>query len=146
MSGPDPRQPGRGAGEPLRPAAAHALVVSPDDWAIDDAASQLAACGRSVHRCSDTTGTPIPCNALVPGHGCPLEVGPVDAVPDVRSRAQADPTLAELGAICGLRSGVPLVIGGPSESASLGPWATAIALGGDAVATCDHAVRGTQDP
>jgi hypothetical protein len=140
MPTPSRRQIPRRAGPP-RPRAGRVLVVGADDWAISDAATQLEASGRNVCRCSDSAGAPLPCNALVPGRGCPLDLSEVDVVLDVRGRAQADPCLAELGAICGLRSGIPLVIAGLSEAASLGPWAVTVPPDGDLVATCDQAAQ-----
>jgi hypothetical protein len=117
------------------------LVVGGDDWAIDDAAGQLTAAGRTVHRCCDSSEHPFPCNALVPGRGCPLEQHPVDAVLIVRSRPAAEPTISAMGAICGLRDGLPVVIGGISDASPFSPWATRVPPTGDIVATCDEAVR-----
>lgn len=137
---------GASANKLLAKGAGHVLVVGPDDWAVDDATSQLVACGWAVHRCHDSAGAPLPCNALVPGRGCPLDVAPVDVVLDVRSRAQTDPTLAEMGAICGLRSGTPLVMAGLSERSSLAPWAVTVPPDGDLVATCEAAARAKRRP
>jgi hypothetical protein len=121
--------------------AAEVLVVGPDDWAVDDAASQLRAAGRIVHRCHDSADDPFPCNALIPGRGCPLDLHPVDVVLDIRSRPDARPTLAEMGAICGLRAGIPFVTAGMAEISGLGPWATRVPPSGDIVSTCDEVAR-----
>jgi hypothetical protein len=127
-----------------RPASTHAaeiLVVGSEDWAIDDAASQLHSAGRTVHRCSDTTEAPFPCNALIPGRGCPLDQHRVDVVLNIRSRPEAQPTLAEMGAICGLRDRIPLVVAGMSGVSGLAPWGLQVQAEGDIVTTCDEAVR-----
>lgn len=121
--------------------AAQVLVVGAEDWAIDDASSQLHAAGRQVHRCSDTTEAPFPCNALIPGRGCPLEQHPIDVVLNIRSRPEAQPSLAEMGAICGLRDRIPLVVAGMSGVSGFAPWGLRVPDGGDIVTTCDNAVQ-----
>jgi hypothetical protein len=120
-------------------------VVGGDDWALDDAASQLAAAGRSVHRCCDSAEAPFPCNALMPGRGCPLDNHDVDVVLLVRSRPTPEPTMAEMGAVCALRDGLPLIVGGLSGATVFSQWATPIPPAGDLVATCDEAVAGGSD-
>lgn len=123
-----------------RRTAEEVLVVGGDDWAIDDASSQLTAAGRTVYRCSDSSETPFPCNALVPGRGCPLDHHPVDAVLIVRSRPIAEPTIAEMGAICALRDGLPVVVGGISEASAFTPWAARVPTSGDILTTLDQTV------
>ena len=120
--------------------AAEVLVVGVDDWAIGEVAAQLVAAGRRVHRCADSVEAPFPCNALVPGRGCPLDKYPVDAVLDVHSRPRERLPFSEMGAICGLRSGLPLVMGGISDGSVLTEWAEQVPPGGDIVSTCDAAV------
>jgi hypothetical protein len=127
---------------PKKPGIAQdVLVVGSDDWAIGDAASQLREAGRTVHRCSDSAEAPFPCDALIPGRGCPLDLHNVDVVLNIRSRPEHQPALGEMGAICGLRDGLPLVVGGLSDMSSFGPWAEKVPPTGDIVATCDEAVR-----
>jgi hypothetical protein len=121
--------------------AAEVLVVGRDDWAIDEATGQLNAAGRVVHRCSESADAPFPCNALVPGRGCPLNQHHVDVVVDIRTRPGVQPTIHEMGAICGLRDGLPLVVAGISEVSGFAPWADAVPPAGDIVSTCDDAVR-----
>ena len=133
-------------GEPVRypvhPAlAAEVLVVGADDWAVRRAAAELVGAGRRVHRCHDSSDTPFPCNALVAGRGCPLDLHHVDVVVDVRARAHAEPSMGEMGAICGLRAGLPLVLAGLSGTAGLDPWATKVPEGGDIVTSCDEAMK-----
>jgi hypothetical protein len=65
----------------------------------------------------------------------------VDVVLNIRSRPEHQPALGEMGAICGLRDGLPLVVGGLSDMSSFGPWAEKVPPTGDIVATCDEAVR-----
>jgi hypothetical protein len=133
-----------GPGRTSRSASTHAaeiLVVGAEDWAIDDATSQLHAAGRTVHRCSDTTEVPFPCNALIPGRGCPLDQHHIDVVLNIRSRPEAQPALAEMGAICGLRDRIPLVLAGLSGVSGLAPWGVRVPDEGDIVTTCDDAVQ-----
>lgn len=125
---------------PIAGKAAEVLVVGVDDWAISEATAQLLAAGRKVHRCSDSVEAPFPCDALVAGRGCPLDSGRVDAVLDVHSRPRSTLPLSEMGAICGLREGLPLVIGGISDGSILTAWAEQVPAGGDIVSSCDIAV------
>jgi hypothetical protein len=126
---------------PKRAIAAEVLVVGQDDWAIHDATSQLRTAGRTVHRCSESTESPFPCNALIPGRGCPLDRNHVDVVLNIRTRPEAQPTLAEMGAICGLRDGIPLVVAGLSEMSGFSAWAERVPPAGDIVSTCDGVVQ-----
>ena len=126
---------------PRKVMAANVLVVGADDWAMRDATSQLHSAGRSVHRCCDNAEAPFPCNAMIPGRGCPLDQHEVDVVLDIRTRPTVEPALWEMGAICGLRDGIPLVVAGVSESSPFAPWAERVPQSGDIVSTCDEAVR-----
>ena len=138
--GPAPARP-----EPsLEAQAREVLVVGVDDWAIADAAAHLSAAGRKVHRCSESAEAPFPCNALVPGRGCPLDRRAIDVVLDVHSSARPGLRLSEMGAVCGLRSGLPLVVAGISDGSVLAPWAHEIPVGGEIVPNCDEAVRRSQ--
>lgn len=130
---------------PKRTIAAEVLVVGADDWAINDATSQLQAAGRRVHRCSESAEAPFPCNALIPGRGCPLDRHEVDVVLNIRTRPEAQPTLAEMGAICGLRDGIPLVVAGMPEISGFSDWAERVPSAGDIVATCDRVVEELAD-
>lgn len=126
---------------PGRTVAAEVLVVGADDWAIGDATAQLRSAGRVVHRCYDNPETPFPCNAFIEGRGCPLNNHEVDVVLDIRTRPTVEPSLWEMGAICGIRDGLPLVVAGVSESSAFAPWAERVPQSGDIVSTCDEAFR-----
>jgi hypothetical protein len=130
---------------PKRTIAAEVLVVGQDDWAVHDATLQLRSEGRTVHRCSESTESPFPCNALIPGQGCPLDRHEVDVVLNIRTRPEAQPTLAEMGAICGLRDGIPLVVAGLAEMSGFSAWAERVPLAGDIVSTCDRVVQEAAD-
>jgi hypothetical protein len=130
---------------PQRTIAVEVLLVGADDWAINDAASQLHAAGRTVHRCSESAEAPFPCNALIPGRGCPLDRHEVDVVLNIRTRPEAQPTLAEMGAICGLRDGIPLVVAGMPEISGFSDWAERVPAAGDIVSTCDRVVQDSAD-
>jgi hypothetical protein len=129
---------------PKRTHAAEILVVGTDDWAVADATSQLRVAERIVHRCSESVESPFPCNALIPGRGCPLDRRDVDVVLNIRTRPEAQPTLAEMGAVCGLREGIPLVVAGISEMSGFSAWADRVPAAGDIVSTCDRVVREAQ--
>ena len=131
------------AEEPARAGTARAdevLVVGVAEWAVREAAAQLTAAGRKVHRCSESTEVPFPCNALMAGRGCPLDKHPVDVVLDVHSGSRPKLQLSEMGVICGLRDRLPLVVGGLSDMSILAPWAEQVPAAGDIVSTCDTAV------
>ena len=90
------------------------LVVGTDDWAIEQSAAALQAAGHTPLRCHEPGAPAFPCNALLPGHRCPLDVG-VDAVVTSRARPVSAPTLSETGVTCALRAGLPLVVTGISD-------------------------------
>lgn len=121
--------------------AAQVLVVGSEEWAIADASAQLRSAGRKVHRCSDNAGSPFPCNGMIPGRGCPLDKYDVDVVVTIRSRADSEPALSEMGAVCGLRDGLPLVIGGLADMSPFAQFGDKIPTKGDVVSSCDDAVR-----
>lgn len=120
--------------------ASEVLVVGGDDWAVSEVSEELATKGRTAHRCHDSAETPFPCNAMIPGRGCPLDQHDVDVVLVVHSRPHENPTLSDMGATCGLRDGLPVVLAGMSAGSPYSPWAVRVPADGDVVATCDHAV------
>jgi len=117
-------------------------VVGTDDWAIEQSATELEAAGCTVLRCHEPGEPAFPCNALLQGRTCPLDVG-FDVVVTVRARPLGEPTQAELGVICALHAGVPLVVAGVVSERPFGPWtALAVEQGGDVVTACEK-VMGT---
>lgn len=98
------------------------LVVGTDDWAVEQATDQLMAAGMRVLTCHPSGQPAFPCNALVEGRTCPLDVG-FDVVIDVRARPEATPTQGEIGVICALHAGVPLVTAGIAGRNPFAPWA-----------------------
>jgi hypothetical protein len=120
--------------------ASEVLVVGGNDWAISEVSQELVARGRNTHRCHDSGETPFPCNAMIPGRGCPLDNHDVDVVLVVHSRPQPNPTLNEMGAICGLRDGLPVVLAGMSAGSPFASWAEKVPPDGDVLATCDKVV------
>ena len=61
------------------------LVVGTDDWAIEQSAAALEEAGFGVLRCHEPGAPAFPCNALIEGRTCPLDVG-FDVVATVRAR------------------------------------------------------------
>lgn len=105
------------AAEPGASEAKHTravLVVGTDDWAIEQSAAALQAAGHEPLRCHDAGAPSFPCNALLPGRRCPLDIG-VDAVVTSRARPVSGPTVTEMGVTCALHAGVPLVVTGISD-------------------------------
>lgn len=119
------------------------LVVGTDDWAIEQSATELEAGGCTVLRCHEPGEPAFPCNALIQGRTCPLDVG-FDVVVTVRARALSEPTAAETGVVCALHQGVPLVVAGVASERPFGPWAAlAVEQGGDVVTACEKVMETT---
>ena len=117
------------------------LVVGTDDWAVEQAGAQLADAGHGVLTCHPPGQPAFPCNAMVDGRTCPLDVG-FDVVVSVRARHLDSPSVGELGAVCGLRAGATLVLAGMTRGSPFAPWASAVAEGGDLVASVAQALSG----
>jgi hypothetical protein len=117
------------------------LVVGTTDWAIEQGADALEAAGNTVLRCHEPGAPAFPCNALIEGRICPLDAGFEVAV-TLRGRPAPSPTQAEFGAVCALRSGLPLVVAGLSRSNPFAPWASrTVARDGDLGEACQLAAR-----
>ncbi len=101
------------------------LVVGTDDWAIEQAGDVLTRAGHRVLRCHEPGQPAFPCNALREGGVCPLDVG-FDLTIDIRSRPTTPPGPSEFGVVCGLRRGVPLMIGGLTHGSPFEPWADGV--------------------
>lgn len=99
------------------------------------AEAQLRQAGHTVIGCEP--GEPsAPCRGLEAVGDCPLDVGDVDVA--VVSRAGADLTASERGALCASRHRVPVVVAGnPRHAVSFGPG-THVA-GADLVEACNQA-------
>ena len=89
-------------------------MVGTDDWAIEQSAASLQDAGHEPARCHDPGAAVFPCNALLPGRRCPLDVG-VDVVVTSRARPLSAPALSEMGVTCGLHAGLPLVVTGIAD-------------------------------
>ena len=103
------------------------LVVGTDEWAIEQAADSVASAGHGVVRCHDAGDAAFPCNALREGRTCPLDAG-FDVVLDMRSRPAEEPTAGEIGVVCALRTGHPLVTAGIVRRGPFEEW-TAVEVG-----------------
>jgi len=56
----------------------------------------------------------------------------------VRARASSEPSQAELGVVCALHRGTPLVVAGVASERPFGPWAAlTVEQGGDVVTACE---------
>ena len=116
-----------------------ALVVGTDDWAADQAAGALRRDGITVLRCNEPGEPAFPCNAFIEGRTCPLDAG-FDVVLTVRARSSRAVEPREVGVVCALRTGHPLVVAGviadnPFRSLAI----TEVAEGGDTVKACRDA-------
>jgi hypothetical protein len=119
------------------------LVVGTDDWAIEQSANELEADGCRVLRCHEPGEPAFPCNALIEGRACPLDVG-FDVVVTVRARPLAEPSNAEMGVVCALHAGKPLVVAGVSSERPFGRWAAlTVEQGGDVATACEKVAEST---
>ena len=117
------------------------LVVGTDDWAADRAAASVEQSGLDVLRCHESGQPAFPCNAFIPDRACPLDVG-FDVVLTVRARPARESEPGEVGVVCGLRAGRPLVVAGVTMGNPFTKVATAVvAEGGDAAEACRVAAQ-----
>lgn len=93
------------------PPARSVLVVGTDDWGVEQVAESLGESGYRTLTCHPAGEPAFPCNALVEGRTCPLDIG-FSVVVSVRARPSAQPAQGEMGVICGLRAGASLVTAG----------------------------------
>ena len=114
------------------------LVVGTDDWAAEQAVALLEEAGHETLTCHPFGQPAFPCNALVEGRTCPLDVG-FDVVVSMRARPLDQPALSELGAICGLHAGASLVVAGMTRRQPFGPSASVVVDGGDVVGKVEQA-------
>jgi len=117
-----------------------ALVVGTDDWAADQAAGALRRGGATVLRCHEPGEPAFPCNAFIPGRVCPLTQG-FDVAVTARARSSRSTEPGEVGAVCALRTGHPLVVAGVTASNPFASVAvTEVGEAGDLVTACRAAV------
>ena len=120
------------------------LVVGTDDWAIEQSATELETEGCRVLRCHEPGEPAFPCNALIEGRVCPLDAG-FDVVVTVRARPLAEPSKAEMGVVCALHAGKPLVVAGVASERPFGRWASlTVEQGGDVATACEKVVQETR--
>ena len=118
------------------------LVVGTDDWAAAQSARALVAAGHRVLTCHDAGEPAFPCNALIEGRTCPLDVG-FDVVLTARARPTAEPTQGEMGVICALHVGAPLVSAGVASKNPFEPWTSmVVGMNDDLVEACQNAAAG----
>jgi len=117
--------------------APRVLLVGTDDWAIEQSAAALEEAGFGTLRCHEPGEPDFPCNALIEGRTCPLDIG-FDVVATVRARPLDTMALGELGVVCALRHGIPLVAAGVAPERPFGPWAAiTVEQGGELVVACE---------
>jgi hypothetical protein len=114
------------------------LVVGTDDWAIEQSATGLGNHGHQVLRCHEPGEPPFPCNALRPGRQCPLDAG-IDVVVTARARPTGAPATSEIGLICALHAGHPLVVTGISAE-PYAAWASRVVSADEDVASACEGV------
>jgi hypothetical protein len=112
--------------------------VGTDDWAVEQAVALLAEAGHETLTCHPLDQDAFPCNALVEGRICPLDVG-FDVVVTIRARPLDQPAVGEMGVVCGLHRGAALVTAGMGSRNPFAPWATrAVGTGNDLAAVVEE--------
>jgi hypothetical protein len=99
------------------------LLFESHAGAGDESALTLMAAGHRVHRCHDPEDRGLPCRGMVDPDACPLE-GNIDVALLVRRDVHPRPTALEHPVVCAVRSGIPLVVQGPSNLDPFDAWAT----------------------
>jgi hypothetical protein len=102
--------------------------------------SRIRQAGHQVAYCHGFGEGSIECSGMMLGAWCPLDETDVAVVVDARTHP-GPPTVREVGALCALRHGTPLVISGPVPDSYRSPWRDAEAeCDGDVVDACEAAV------
>ncbi len=118
------------------------LVVGTDDWAIEQTVPTLEQHGCEVLRCHEPGEPAFPCNALIPGRTCPLDIG-FEVVVNVRARALGTLSQGEFGVVCALHNEIPLVVAGVGSDHPLRPWTTRLVDRGEDIASAAKAAAVT---
>jgi hypothetical protein len=115
------------------------LITAPQSEAGAAAADLLGAAGHSVAFCRPDDGSPL-CAGLGTGPLCPLTTDDIDVVVDARTNAAAM-SPREMGVLCALNHGTPLVVAGPVPDQGH-PWrdADVLCAADDVVAGCKVAI------
>lgn len=101
--------------------------------------SRIREAGHQVAYCHGFGPDNIECSGMMLGARCPLDDVDVAVVLDARTHP-GPMTVREIGALCALRHGTPLVISGPVPDAHRSPWRDADAkCDGDVVDACEAA-------
>jgi hypothetical protein len=126
--------------EPATAARLTVLAMGTDDWATEQVATALDRAGHTILRCHEPGEPSFPCNAMIAGRICPLDVG-YDVAVTTRARSHPNPAQGEFGVICTVRHRIPLVVAGVAGGDVFTPWAAAVVEQGADVATaCEQAV------
>jgi hypothetical protein len=116
------------------------LVVGTDDWSTEQLAAILVGADHHVLRCHEPGEPAFPCNAFIAGRVCPIDAG-VDVVVSVRARPRLEPTPGEIGVICAVRAGAPLVVAGMTHDNPFGSLAPRVVQpGGDVASVCAEVI------
>jgi hypothetical protein len=120
------------------------LVVGTHGWAIEQAAKSVEASGQRALRCHEPGEPAFPCNALIDGRTCPLDVG-FDVAVTIRAAPSAAPAAFEFGVVCAVRAGRPLVVAGMTAQNPYGEWAARTIETGDIVGACTEVAEAAAD-
>jgi hypothetical protein len=95
------------------------LVTESKAGAAAPVRTELVLRGHQVLSCHPDSGDDFHCTAINAGGTCPLDLGLVDVLVDVRDEDYQF-TTREYGVVCARRVDVPIVIAGPTRPTSAG--------------------------
>lgn len=109
------------------------------DITIDQpVADVLSRAGHDVVRCSEPGQPAFPCSGA--DGSCPLD-GSVDVAVVVHDRPSAELAVGEIGVVCALRDGIPVVLAGNHSQSAFASRCDAVAADTqDVPAACERAV------
>lgn len=119
------------------------LVIESRLHAADESVRALETAGHTVLRCQGDLAD-FPCRGLLVADDCPLAHEP-DVALVVRPRLDPHTTPREVGVVCAVRAGIPLVEFGPEHLDPYEPWLTRRVRDGDVVAACEAGVDDALD-
>jgi hypothetical protein len=103
------------------------LVTESKAGAAAPVRTELVLRGHQVFTCHPDGSDDFHCAAVQAASSCPLDLGIVDVLVDVRDEDE-DFTTREYGVVCARRSEIPIVVAGPTRPTSAGVALDSVAV------------------